>query len=144
MNFSSIILKIVNIYLIVFLYRQYKKIEKNETPEEKNETPEEKNETPEEKNETHEEKSETTEEKSETTEEKNETTEEKNETPEEKKNNNIDNDKLRYKFKSLSRYPVNVFAITPMSDDGYDSFDEYQDKKYLFEADSCGQDNKKI
>ena len=95
MNFSSIILKIVNIYLIVFLYRQYKKIEKNETPEEK-------------------------------------------------KNNNIDNDKLRYKFKSLSRYPVNVFAITPMSDDGYDSFDEYQDKKYLFEADSCGQDNKKI
>ena len=26
-----------------------------------------------------------------------------------------------------------------MSDDGYDSFDEYQDKKYLFEADSCGQ-----
>ena len=102
MNFSSIILKIVNIYLIVFLYRQYKKIEKNETPEEKSET------------------------------------------TEEKKNNNIDNDKLRYKFKSLSRYPVNVFAITPMSDDGYDSFDEYQDKKYLFEADSCGQDNKKI
>jgi len=37
MNFSSLILKIVNIYLIVFLYRQYKKKEEKKAIEEEEE-----------------------------------------------------------------------------------------------------------
>ena len=37
MNFSSLILKIVNIYLIVFLYRQYKKREEKKAIKEEEE-----------------------------------------------------------------------------------------------------------
>ena len=37
MNFSSLILKIVNIYLIVFLYRQYKKREEKKVIKEEEE-----------------------------------------------------------------------------------------------------------
>jgi hypothetical protein len=36
-----------------------------------------------------------------------------------------DDDTYYYKFESLSRYPVNVFAITPMSDD-----EEIDDQDY--------------